>query len=395
VDGMAGSFPCASIDLLSFVSLPDLGSSGAGNDIWGWTDSEGNEFAIAGCADGSSFVDVTNPEAPVVLGFLPTTTVPSSWRDMKIYKNYVYIGAEAANHGMQCFDMTQLTTAAKAYRQSAAASISRNVTAEGHVKLNNVFEATYLYTEFGSSHNIVVNEDSGFLYAVGTKTCRGGLHVVDIQDPADPQFVGCFDEDGYTHDAECVIYKGPDTEYTGHEICFNYNEDTLTIVDVTHKDAMKMIARYGYEGASYTHQGWLNADQTHLVLDDELDEQQYAPLDGHTRTMVWDVSKLDSPALVNNFYSKEQSIDHNQYWHNGMSYQANYCAGLRILDASDLGGKDMTELAYFDVSPECDTAVFSGSWSNFPYFASGNIIVQSIEKGLFVVKPHDSVKPNA
>ena len=209
---------------------------------------------------------------------------------------------------MQCFDMTELTAAAKAYRQSKDFSISRNITAEGHVKLGNVFEPTYLYTEFGSSHNIVVNEESGYLYAVGTKTCRGGLHVIDIREPSDPQFVGCYDEDGYTHDSECVIYKGPDTEYTGHEICFNYNEDTLTIVDVTHKDAMKMISRYGYEGASYTHQGWLNADQSHLVLDDELDEQDYAPLDGHTRTMVWDVSKLNTPKLVSNFYSSEKSI---------------------------------------------------------------------------------------
>jgi hypothetical protein len=27
-----------------------------------------------------------------------------------------------------------------------------------------------------------------------------------------------------------------------------------------------------------------------------------------------------------------------------------------------------------------------GTWSNYPYFPSGNIAVQSIEKGLFMVK---------
>ncbi|CAM9203150.1 unnamed protein product [Ectocarpus fasciculatus] len=393
---MAGEFPCSGVDLKSFVSLPDLGSDGGqGSDIWGWTDAEGNEFAIAGIADGSSFVDVTDPENPVVLGFMPTTTVPSNWRDMKVYKNYVYIGSEAQDHGMQCFDMNQLTTVAKEYRKSKDATISRNITAQGHVRLNNIFEPTYLYTEFGSSHNIVINEESGYLYAVGTKTCRGGLHVVDVREPSDPQFVGCYDADGYTHDSECVIYKGPDAEYQGHEICFNYNEDTLTIVDVTHKDDMRMITRYGYEGAFYTHQGWLNAEQTHLVMDDEKDEQQYAPLNGHTRTMVWDVSKLDRPALVSNFYSTEVAIDHNQYWHEGMSYQSNYCAGLRILDASDLANKELAELAYFDVSPECDSAVFSGTWSNFPYFESGNIILQSIERGLFVLKQHDNIKPSS
>ena len=339
--------------------------------------------------------DVTDPVNPVVLGFLHTTTDPSNWRDMKVYKKFVYIGSEALNHGMQCFDMTQLTNTAKAYREIRDTSITRNITAEGHVRLNNVFEPTYLYTEFGSSHNIVINEESGFLYAVGTKTCRGGLHVVDLANPELPEFVGCYDADGYTHDAECVIYSGPDTEFTGHEICFNYNEDTLTIVDVTHKDDMKLITRYGYEGAFYTHQGWLNAEQTHLVMDDEKDEQQYTPLEGHTRSIVWDVSKLDRPFIASNFYSTETAIDHNQYWHQGMSYQSNYCAGLRVLDASALGEKDMTELAYFDCSPECDTPVFSGTWSNFPYFSSGNVIMQSIERGLFIVRLHDDVKPSA
>lgn len=106
---------------------------------------------------------------------------------------------------MQCFDLTQLTAASVAYRKSEAASVTRNITAEGHVKLNNVFEPTYLYTEFGSSHNIVVNEETGFLYAVGSKTCRGGLHMVNIQDPADPKFVGCYDEDGYTHDGNELL----------------------------------------------------------------------------------------------------------------------------------------------------------------------------------------------
>lgn len=90
----------------------------------------------------------------------------------------------------------------------------------------------------------MINEETGYLYAVGSRTCAGGLHIVDIRDPSDPQFAGCFADDGYTHDAECVVYSGPDSDYTGHELCFCYNEDTLTIVDVTHKDDMKMITRF-------------------------------------------------------------------------------------------------------------------------------------------------------
>lgn len=85
-NGKAGKYECGNVDLLSFVPLKDLGSNnGDGNDIWGWTDPDTKrEYAIACCADGTSFVDVTEPTAPVVLGFLPTHTFSSSWRDVKV-----------------------------------------------------------------------------------------------------------------------------------------------------------------------------------------------------------------------------------------------------------------------------------------------------------------------
>lgn len=85
VDGRAGEYECNNVDLLSFVPLAELGSTGNGNDIWGWTDPDTNrEYAICGCVDGTSFVDVTEPTDPKVLGFLPTHTFSSSWRDIKV-----------------------------------------------------------------------------------------------------------------------------------------------------------------------------------------------------------------------------------------------------------------------------------------------------------------------
>ena len=84
-DGKANEYECSNIDLLSFVPLKDLGSEGDGSDIWGWTDPEtGREYALVGCEDGTSFVDVTEPCDPKVLGFLPTHTNLSYWRDIKV-----------------------------------------------------------------------------------------------------------------------------------------------------------------------------------------------------------------------------------------------------------------------------------------------------------------------
>ena len=175
----------------------------------------------------------------------------------------------------------------------------------------NVVQADTHYGEMGNTHNIVANEDTGYMYAVGTGTCTSGLHVVNVRDPSNPSFAGCFGGDGYVHDAQCVVYKGPDSDYQGKEICFCYNEDTLTIVDVEDKNNMKMVSRVPYDNEYYTHQGWLNEEQTHLLLNDELDEL-YGPTP-NTRSLIWDVEDLDDPKLTGSFFSDKKATDHNLY----------------------------------------------------------------------------------
>ncbi|XP_062510156.1 uncharacterized protein LOC134186259 [Corticium candelabrum] len=371
-DGRAGDYPCHNVDLLSFVPLSELGTTGDANDIWGWTDPEtGREYAIIALYDGTAFVDVSEPSEPQVLGKLPTQTYGSLWRDVKVFKNHAFIVSEASNHGMQVFDLTQL----------------REMTAVSPVR---ILSNTAFYDEFGSTHNIVSNEETGFMYAVGTRTCRGGLHMVDVNEPANPKYAGCFDEDGYVHDAQCLIYRGPDERYRSREICFCYNEDTLTIVDVNDKSNLVMLSRVPYSQNYYTHQGWLTEDQSHLLLDDELDELYGSQ--PNTRTLVWNVNRLDDPIHINSFYSSETASDHNLYIKGNLAFQSNYCAGLRILDVSEIEEGELRELGYFDVAPSCNSPGFSGAWSNYPYFESGTIIVSSIERGLFVLRFNDPRK---
>ena len=83
------------------------------------------------------------------------------------------------------------------------------------------FSETAHYGLFGNSHNIVINEESGFAFAVGCNDCSGGLHMINIQNPTNPTYAGCYSQDGYTHDSQCVIYDGPDSDYQGREICFS------------------------------------------------------------------------------------------------------------------------------------------------------------------------------
>jgi len=129
----------------------------------------------------------------------------------------------------------------------------------------------------------------------------------------------------------------------------------------------------------------VNEQQTHLLLDDELDEL-YGNLD-YTRTLFFDVTLLDNPTLNGQFVSSQIAIDHNQYTRDDKVYQANYCAGLRILDISRIAEGIATEEAFFQVQETCPTNPgFSGAWSNYPYFPSRTIAVQSIERGLFLLK---------
>lgn len=369
VGGTAGGYPCQNVDLMSFLPLSSIGG-GNGNDIWGWTDPlTGKEYAIMGRTNGTAFVDISNPESPIYLGNLPTHTVNSTWRDIKVYANHAFIVSEASGHGMQVFNLTQLRTVT-----------SPPVT----------FSNTAHYNGFGNAHNIAINEATGFAYAVGTSTCSGGLHMVNIQNPTSPSNAGCFSSDGYTHDTQCVIYTGPDTTYQGQEICFNSNEDTLTIVNVNNKSNPVQLSRVGYSGSRYTHQGWLTEDQRYFLLDDELDEQN----NGHnTRTYIWNVTDLNTPVLIGNFTSSAAAIDHNQYIKGNYSYQANYRAGLRILNLTNVASGSLTEAGYFDIYPANNNANFNGAWSTYPYFASGMVIVSGIEQGLFVLRPNLSTGP--
>ncbi len=382
--GEAAHFDCAEVDLVSFMPVKDIGGERGINlnDVWGWVDPEtGREYALVGRIDGTSFVDITDPASPVYLGDLPLTegANTSTWRDIKVYEDHAFIVADGAGeHGMQVFDLTQL----------------RDV---GNEPVT--FEATAHYDRIASAHNIVINEDTGFAYSVGSSgggdSCGGGLHMIDIRDPLNPTFAGCFADaetgrasTGYSHDAQCVTYDGPDEEYVGREICLGANETALSIADVTDKDNPVALSRASYPNVGYTHQGWLTEDHRYFYMNDELDELQ--GLVSNTRTLIWDLAELEDPQLVGEFMGPTEASDHNLYVRGDRMYQSNYQSGLRVIDISD--PEDPSEVGYFDTVPYGEnTAGFGGSWSNYPFFPSGVIIVTSGDEGLFVLRSRTPV----
>jgi len=366
-NGFAGIFPCNDYDLMANMTLEELRGGSDGNDSWGWTDSvSGKEYALVCSSNGVSFVDISNPLEPVLLGNLSTATSNSIWRDVKVYNDHAFVVSEASNHGMQVFDLTRL----------------RNVTSPPEV-----FTEDAHYTQFGSAHNIVINENSGFAYAVGTNTFNGGPHFVNIQDPLNPIPAGGYSNDSYSHDAQVVTYIGPDTDYVGSEILIGSNENEVVIVDVTDKNNPTNISNVSYSNIGFTHQGWFTEDQKYFILGDEIDEVNYNTL---TRTLVFDFTDLDNPTFHMQHLGPTSSIDHNVYVKGDLLYQANYTSGVRIIDISDIENNTMTEVGSFDTYPENNSTSFHGAWNVYPYFASGNIVISDIERGLFIIRKSGS-----
>ncbi len=364
-NGMADIYPCDGYDLVGQIPLDNFDAN-SGNDIWGWTDTmSGKEYALVGLNNGTAFVDISDDNNLVYLGKLATATTSSSWRDIKVYENYAFIGSEADGHGMQVFDLTKL----------------RDVTSPP-----TDFSADTRYTGFGNSHNIVINEDTGYAYAVGTArndAFNGGVHFVNIQDPMNPMAAGGYGASGYTHDAQVITYNGPDADYAGSEIFIGANENEVVIVDITDKDNPSLIESITYSNIGYTHQGWFTDDHRYFILGDETDELGFG---FNSRTLVFDFSDLDDPVLHMTYTGPTTAIDHNGYVKGNQYFLANYTAGVRVLDISGIASQSISEEGYFDTFSTNDAPNFSGVWSVYPYFTSGKIVVGDINRGLFVIQ---------
>ncbi|KAH7634660.1 hypothetical protein B0T09DRAFT_378529 [Sordaria sp. MPI-SDFR-AT-0083] len=394
------TFRCKNMDLYDFINHATLGSplatdeGASGSSIWGWTDPKSDrEFIAVGMFQGTGFAEILPKGRLLNLGFLPAPATLSKyalWKEIRGYKNYMVIGSELEEHGIQIFDMRKLLTI---------------IPKKAPVKFS-VDDVTGHFKDLprGSTHNVVINEEFQYAVSVGARprndSCGAGLIFIDLKDPSKPTRLGCNAQDGYVHDAQCLKYRGPDKRYLGHDICYGYNEDSLTIYDVTNKANSSIISRTSYDGAAYTHQGWVldRYNQEYLLLDDELDEGNAAgpAAPGYPITYIWDIRNLQNPKNTGHYKATNRGIDHNQYVIDGLSYQSSYGAGVRVYDVSsipqDPTGAGVCEVAYFDIYPEDDKVEgggevgFAGSWASYGYFKSGFVAVNTMERGVYLVK---------
>lgn len=445
-------FECQGVDVRSFIPNeqifaypdPDTASTvtGGTSDVWGWTSPDsGDEYAIVGASTGAAVFRVTDADSTALpgteaayLGHVLNTGGQLIWFDIKVNNDHAYIVSESAAMGMKIIDLTQL---------DGMEPVEPGTT---------VPIPAVTYPVDLTAHNVVINEDSDTLYLVGSSndgvgvflagdlagtggnssvpcqalgTANGdtldnnGLFAFDISDPTLPVPLGCHTAEGYVHDANCVTYRGGDVDadgepHAGKEICLSAHEEGVSVVDMSDPTAPVTLSDTtdeDYPGASYSHQGWLSEDQAFYFHGDEGDEGSSKP----TRTFVFDVRDLDDIAL--HFINEPggKNIDHNMYTHDGLLFQSNYTTGLQVFDTAfvnepvlDENGDviangTLPQLAEFDVFPDDDfreavgieEAEFAGTWSNYPYFASGVIPVTATEDGIWFLSLDPEVRSAA
>ncbi|MEM7261328.1 MAG: choice-of-anchor B family protein, partial [Planctomycetota bacterium] len=344
-------FPSRNVELMGQLRMRTFGS---GSDCWGYTSPSGREYALVGFNRGVVVAEVTAPTKPrVVQTFVGVSSV---WRDIKVYRDHAYVSNEERG-GLLIFDLSEID--------------------RGLIATSETLEGGH------TSHNLAVDEVSGFLYRLANTRPQDGMNVFDVSTPGEPQLVGSW-HDRYIHDAQVVTYTSG--KFQGRQIAFCAANRTpgggsprLDVLDVTDKSDIRRIDSVQYDGSVFAHQVWLTEDRRYLYLNDELDEIERRT---RTRGFIFDVEDVDNPRYLRSFTNGSRAVDHNMYVDGDLLFAANYRSGLRLFDIST--PTEPQEIGFFDTYPPNDNADIGGLWSAYPFLPSGTVIGSDRDEGILL-----------
>lgn len=305
--------------------------------IWGYTDPNGNEYALL-CArnEGVSIIDI-NTMPPTEVGFMPSITPGKDAKEVKVYGNHAVIVKE--NEKLQIFDISDVTNPVQVGTMTPDSS----------------------GTNVAGSHNVLVDGD--YAYVVGNHGA-GGLEIFDISNPAAPVEVGQY-QPFYYHD----LAIRNDTIYAA-----GIYGQGIDIIDVSNKALPSLIRRFNYTGSG-AHNMDLSADGKHIYISDEIGTSG-------NWTRVFDLTDLNNIQMVSEIVVDPQAVSHNCYRKDTLLYHAYYTEGVSIWSVAD--PTDPYEVGYYDTYGPPGYGYF-GCWTVYPYFASGKLIASDMQSGLYVL----------
>lgn len=336
-------FDSWNVSLMSQLTLADFGiEHTSANDCWGYISPSGREYAIIGLSHGVGFVEITDPNAPVIVDVIAHEM--DFLGDVKTYRHYAYSGL-GTHSEISIIDLEEIDS--------------------GVVTVVNTIDQ--------GMHNIAIDDSSGILYAVDISA----INAYDLADPVNPVHLG---RASRAHDIQAITF--PDGPFAGTPIALTCGSAGLTILDVSDINHPITIGQSAYPNMSYPHQGWLTPDRAFFYLDDEVPCDQ--------PTTVFDVRDLSNPIYLGQFERGGDSPAHNLYVTQEFIFEANYTEGFQIWDRwwDPVAPR---YVGYFDTSSNFEGCLIRGAWTAYPYFPSGTVIVSDIENGLFVLDPSQAM----
>lgn len=334
------------------------------NSVWGWVDPQDNkEYAILGSTDGTYFIDVTIPTAPVVKDYVKGRRDSCIWREYKTLQNYLYMVSDDAvnaynQNSMQIIDMSPLPDSV-------------------HV----VYDQNNLVSR---SHSIMIDEANAKLYLNSVYLPNNGGHsnmaVFSLANPVNPVLLRRLEQDYPSNDNVHDSYVRNDTCYAsssyGGLIIYKLNPgNTLTQIG--------SITNYE-PGGAYNHNSSLTANSKTLIFADEV------PANLTAKSV--DVTNFSNITIVDTFRSTPNTIatPHNVFipiGSNTRSVIAYYQDGVQIFDISN--PSNVTRTGFFDTAPTncpaCPNPNYSGCWGAYVDLPSGIILASDMQDGLFVL----------
>ncbi len=313
---------------------------GAYNDVWGYVAPNGDEYAIHLTTTGTSIVDVSNPAAPVERGFFPGPN--STWRDARTYGTYAYVVTEGGG-GFQVIDL----------------STPNSPTLVGTVGA----------AQFGNCHDICVDLGTGRIYCLGT---NNGTPVFDAAaNPANPPYIGNALPRGTNGNATYFHDMQVENGYAYGAMIYN---GVMRIMDASGPLPMPALSDSATPG-NFTHNCWPNAAGTVVVSTDEVSGGVIK---------FFDISNKSSPVPLGQYTPNSGSIPHNAFIVGNYCHVSWYTEGYRCIDFSD--PSNPVEVASYDTWPGASGG-YNGNWGCYPFLPSGNILLNDISTGLYVVRP--------
>ncbi|MEE9438559.1 MAG: choice-of-anchor B family protein [Saprospiraceae bacterium] len=338
--------PNLNLEMVANISIGE-----DGNDIWGYVDANGLEYAVMGTKTATRIWSLEDPANPIERAVIDGTS--SIWRDIKHFEDHLYVTTDQGKDGLLIIDMSL-----------APDSISYHYW-KPEFTINGTTET------LEKCHNLYIDPEEGYCYLSGCNISAGGIMIFDLnQDKELPVFESLADIQ-YSHD----VYTKGDRMYTSEIYIGEFN-----VYDIS--DKTNPILLNGAETSmNFCHNAWASDDQNYVFTTDE-------------RANAWvdafDISDLDDIKFLDRFQSIETAgtdvIPHNTHYLGGMLITSWYTDGVVVIDATK--PDNLIKVAAYDTETVI-TSGFDGCWGAYPYLPSGLILASDINHGLFIFQPKE------